>query len=455
MAHINHIESAPDPRKKNGAADKDVVDPEKFQKALRVEKSEETDQWRGKNRAKRPEEHEEEDDVGAQIPVPPGLFKNYMTEDEKGNTVLDVQGGSAPTLKSDGSESSASAPSYSFVHDNEGKTSNVNVGVSDNASDEASSLESNDIPDIDNTTEPLYPNLPEDAEIHVPNEKETESDNINSEKTPEKEKTKETEKAKEQKKTEGSDKKKETDKSKEKKTTVVVQKSKKKKSQAPEKETEKAKVAEEKKPTKDKEEKTSKSVDSQKGKIEQEPKSKHEAKEKTETQTSLAHDTKDKQDSKDEKEGKGADEMMVGQVAASNAAPSIEPPPLSPFANMPKDVFELFERMVGMMQIQKDQGKTEITVTLSMKGSAFDGCKIVLEHFSTAPHAYNVQFLGNPEGVEKFAKNMQGLNNAIGESKLNFSINLLPPKLTKNYAGRVEKPDSSKDQQEKDREEKQ
>ena len=93
--------------------------------------------------------------------------------------------------------------------------------------------------------------------------------------------------------------------------------------------------------------------------------------------------------------------------------------------------------MVGLMTIQKDSGKSTTTVTLNMAGSVFDKSELVLEHYDTAPHAYNVQFFGSPESVEKFAKNFSLLNNAITESKLTFSINVLPPKLSKNYVNRV------------------
>ena len=117
----------------------------------------------------------------------------------------------------------------------------------------------------------------------------------------------------------------------------------------------------------------------------------------------------------------------------------------------------MFEKMVGMMEVSKDNGKAITTVKLNMPGSVFDKCELVLEHYDTAPTNYTVQFLGNPQAVERFSQNLKGLNNAIAESKLTFSIHLPPPKLAKAYASSVsslEKEKGDKDE-ENDREEKQ
>ena len=119
---------------------------------------------------------------------------------------------------------------------------------------------------------------------------------------------------------------------------------------------------------------------------------------------------------------------------------------LSSFANMPSDVFQLFQKMVGIMTIEQNNGKNTTAITLSMPNSIFDKCELVLDHYDTAPHAYNVQLLGNPEAIAKFSKNMKNLNNAIAEKKLTFSINVLPPKLSKGYVDKIERKENPQEE---------
>ena len=99
MKDVRNIDSVPDPRKKAG--DKDAIDPERFEKALKVEKSDETDKREKRNRPRRQEEEDDTVDESISIPVPEGLFKEYMTENEKGDSIFDPTEGTKVRFVSD------------------------------------------------------------------------------------------------------------------------------------------------------------------------------------------------------------------------------------------------------------------------------------------------------------------------------------------------------------------
>lgn len=99
------------------------------------------------------------------------------------------------------------------------------------------------------------------------------------------------------------------------------------------------------------------------------------------------------------------------------------------YAMLPKQVFELFERMVGYLMIEQTKGVSSTTVKLSMPGSVFHGCEVVIDHYDTAPHSYNIQFLGTPSAVTLFSTHMQDLAAAFQHSRFAFTVHLQTPVL--------------------------
>ena len=103
------------------------------------------------------------------------------------------------------------------------------------------------------------------------------------------------------------------------------------------------------------------------------------------------------------------------------------------YATLPSQVYELFEKMIGLMMIQEYKGVSITTIKLSMPGSVFNGCEIKLEHYDTAPHAFNIQLLGNPDAVELFNANFDGLVNSFKQTKYSFQANVRRPVLLETY----------------------
>jgi len=427
MNGSKNIDSNPDPFKKIN--DSESVDSEKFKKAFRVEKSEETGE---KGKRKRPQElSEEEEEVDVSIPVPQGLFKEYMTDKEKGPSILDSGEGSNVHFVTDDANTRDS--SNMFISDAEdGMESTISVGVSENTPSTPNLSENEPDDNIDDnidddrddpfTLESPSENSQLDLFTNTPVQQQTQtpSPTPNSEpSTPKKEK-------------------------------VVKQAPVKKvTSTMPAKREEVKKEATFSTPLEKEEEKKPLPVEIKEPELTKEPhgtikvelKEKKGENEEKVNSFSSPEKVSDKDgsfhDKKDDSEKENQEDTMVQAAVPISSPAGIVALQMSPFANMPSDVFTLFEKMVGLMTIQKENGKSTTTVTLNMAGSVFDKSELVLEHYDTAPHAYNVQFFGSPESVEKFAKNFSLLNSAINESKLSFSINILPPKLSKNYVNRV------------------
>jgi len=115
------------------------------------------------------------------------------------------------------------------------------------------------------------------------------------------------------------------------------------------------------------------------------------------------------------------------------SAPTITPspfflPPPAPVApgytSMKPEIFQLFERMVMAVTILQDKGATETTIHLnSADFTLFANAEIVIREYSTAPKAYNVEFLGNAQNTALFAQSAQDLVAAINSANYNFKIN--------------------------------
>ncbi len=114
-----------------------------------------------------------------------------------------------------------------------------------------------------------------------------------------------------------------------------------------------------------------------------------------------------------------------------NPVPAVTPAAEAPaYSQLTPEVHELFEKMGGVMMIQQDKGVTTTTMNINMPDSVFNGAQIILEQYSTAPNAFNIQLVGNPESVKVFSENLEALDNSFKQGDFNFKTNLLAPILT-------------------------
>jgi hypothetical protein len=111
-----------------------------------------------------------------------------------------------------------------------------------------------------------------------------------------------------------------------------------------------------------------------------------------------------------------------GPTQISPEAPAA---PLPPYAFMSPQVLELFERMVGTMNIMTTEGITETTIDLTSEqfaSSIFFGSQIIIKEFATAPNQFNIQFNTTPEGANLFQANVDDLLAAFQSGNYAFRV---------------------------------
>ncbi|MEI8300009.1 MAG: hypothetical protein WCG10_00155 [Chlamydiota bacterium] len=164
------------------------------------------------------------------------------------------------------------------------------------------------------------------------------------------------------------------------------------------------------------------------------------------TDTSSSQDQSKKQNKDQSTDNVGAQ----GQVPLPLVA--FTPPPaeaLPTYTNLPSEVYELFERMVGSITVEHTKASTTTTITLAMKGSIFDGTQIVLDRQSTSMNTFNIQIATNPQAQDLINANLTDLVAAFQGSKLAFDVNIRKPILLEKYHDfqRKDSPQKEKDQE--------
>ena len=137
---------------------------------------------------------------------------------------------------------------------------------------------------------------------------------------------------------------------------------------------------------------------------------------------------------KEKHESKETDFPEATSSTASIPLPSpevpVSPTPTSDapvYTKLSSEMYELLETMSGVILIEKNDTKTSTTVTLNMPNTVFNGSKLVLDQYSTAPMIYNVQLLGSPEAVKVFSENLSSLSQSFQAMQYNFEVKLLQP----------------------------
>jgi hypothetical protein len=126
------------------------------------------------------------------------------------------------------------------------------------------------------------------------------------------------------------------------------------------------------------------------------------------------------------------EELPTAMGQPTDLAPAPDVPsaiePLPPYASLPSQVQELFDRMAGVMTVMQLSGMTETVITLNapqFASSVFFGSQIIIQEFSTAPKAFNVQLNGQPQAVALFQEHTDDLMAAFQKGNYAFRINRL------------------------------
>lgn len=134
-----------------------------------------------------------------------------------------------------------------------------------------------------------------------------------------------------------------------------------------------------------------------------------------------------------EKKETGAVSSMEGAAAQAPSmlpgeAPAAAAGPLPAYTSMHPQILDMFERMVGVMTVLTTTGITETTINLNAPqyaSSLFFGTQIIIQEFSTAPKAFNIQILGTPQAAQAAQGNANDLMAAFQSGNYNFKVNRL------------------------------
>lgn len=130
---------------------------------------------------------------------------------------------------------------------------------------------------------------------------------------------------------------------------------------------------------------------------------------------------------KKEEEKKPAASKEASPIPQASPGPLFLPPATGVSAgyfSMKPEVFQLFEHMVMAITVMNESGITETTIHLnSADFSLFAGAQIIIKEYSTAPKAFNIEFLGNAENSALFSSSAQDLVASINSGNYTFRIN--------------------------------
>lgn len=122
----------------------------------------------------------------------------------------------------------------------------------------------------------------------------------------------------------------------------------------------------------------------------------------------------------------------------------------APYLRLSTQVMEIFERIVGVLTVMTQEGITKTTMTLDsphFANSLLFGSEIVITEYSTAPKAFNIEFLGTPQAVNLMQGNIEELLAAFSAGHYTFKVNRIEASLfpsTRRVDRKVPKPKKKK-----------
>ena len=136
---------------------------------------------------------------------------------------------------------------------------------------------------------------------------------------------------------------------------------------------------------------------------------------------------------KKETEGQSIAPVMQEPTLLPQTPPLLGPPETpTPYAQLHPHVMELFERMVGTMSVMHLSGVNETVINLNAQkfaSSVFFGSQIIIQEYSSAPLAYNIQINGSAQALALLERNSATLMAAFQHGNYAFRVHRLEPGL--------------------------
>lgn len=127
-------------------------------------------------------------------------------------------------------------------------------------------------------------------------------------------------------------------------------------------------------------------------------------------------------------------------LGLSFLTPTSELPPA--YTLLPAPILALFEQMVSRIVVMQSRGDTETTIHLSTPeflSTPFADARIIIREYSSAPLAYNIELIGNPEATALFQQNLPSLQAAFQDKRYRFRVNRLEASHAKSAVRKVER----------------
>lgn len=136
--------------------------------------------------------------------------------------------------------------------------------------------------------------------------------------------------------------------------------------------------------------------------------------------------------SKEKKKENPTKETPQAVEGAVELAPSIVTEGMEVAEINPVEISSIVEEMAEYIKIESDNGISKTTVKVSMQGTVFEGSEIVIDHYDTAPHSFNLQLMGNPEAMQLFEAHLGTLQLSLNahEALKGFQVHIMQPVLT-------------------------
>ncbi|HEX2580063.1 MAG TPA: hypothetical protein VHK67_06660 [Rhabdochlamydiaceae bacterium] len=137
---------------------------------------------------------------------------------------------------------------------------------------------------------------------------------------------------------------------------------------------------------------------------------------------------------KERKEAKAPDQPFAPPATSTLGPLFIPPAPsVSPaYTHLSPEMLLLFEKMISQIFIMQASGVNETVIHLNtpeFSSSIFAGAQIVIKEFSTAPLAFNIEFLGSLQNSLYFEQNIASLRAAFASEDRKYSINRIESRL--------------------------
>lgn len=116
------------------------------------------------------------------------------------------------------------------------------------------------------------------------------------------------------------------------------------------------------------------------------------------------------------------------------------------YLRLSPQVREIFERMIGVMTVMTQQGVKQTTMVLDsphFANSLLFGSEVIITEYSTAPRAFNIEFLGTAQAVNLMQGGIEELVAAFDAGHYTFKVNRIEAALlpaTRALGRKVQRP---------------